>query len=48
MEVETSISTGPRGVGKPTASGLGENTARVPPNGATVAAAGADENSSIT
>ena len=48
IEVDTSISTGAALVGKPIAIGLGENTARSPPNGATLAPLGAEDSNSIT
>ena len=47
-DAEMSTSTGPSSVGKPIASGFGVNTARVPPNGATLAAFGSEQISSIT
>ncbi|AEG94454.1 hypothetical protein Rta_33410 [Ramlibacter tataouinensis TTB310] len=48
MEVETSTMTGSPPVGMPTPIGLGENTPRVPPNGATLLVPGAEDISTRT
>jgi len=47
-EAEMSTSTGSASVGKPIAIGFGVNTARVPPNGATLALLGSEQHSCIT
>jgi hypothetical protein len=48
MEVDTSTSTAASLVGKPIASGLGENSARRPPKGATLPPLGAEDSNSMT
>jgi hypothetical protein len=46
MDMETSIITGPAGLGQPAAIGFGVMIRRVPPQGATEAVPGSEDSSS--